>query len=340
MNGRALVTGATGMLGSYIVERLRVGGWCVAALTRSPTGDPWLEEIGARPVQGRLEDAESLVRAASGMDVVFHAAAAIGSGGDWESFRKSNVVGTRNVVRAAARAGARLLHVSSTSVFGSARYREGLTDEAVPLPDLPDHDVYGRSKQEAEEVVLEAHRTGELWAAVVRPPVMYGLRDRQFAPRVGPVLARGIFPLIGGGGTTLSLVHAGNVADGAILAASRSEANGQVYLLTDDFPVTVADLVRYAQEGFGTRVYAPDVPLGLGRAGFAALKSLLYLTGRGDLARHARGTLEMLTRDNPFTSARARQELGWSPAVPPRIGLTEAMRWWNSRTSASVGSGR
>jgi len=339
VSARALVTGGSGMLGSYIVSHLRDRGWAVTALVRSLDGRDWLREQGVDLALGDLGDAGSVARAADGCDVVFHAAAVIGSGGDWEAFHRGNVEGTANVVRAAEAAECRLVHVSSTAVYGRARWRDEPTDEHVPLPTLPEHDVYGRSKQHAERLVLAAHARGRLWATVVRPPVMYGLRDRQFAPRVGPVLERGLFPCIAGGRTTLTLVHAGNVAEGAILAATTEAAGGEAYLLANDHPVTVRDLVRFAELGIGRGIWSPDVPVPVGRAGFAALEVALGALGRGDLARHARGTLEMLTRDNPFTSDRARSELGWAPGVTPEVGLAEAFRWWRThRANGSVRS--
>jgi nucleoside-diphosphate-sugar epimerase len=335
MTGRALVTGATGMLGWHIAERLREDGWCVRGLVRSRERGAWLEGMGVELVHGSLENADSLTAAADSCDVVFHAAAAIGAGGDWEEYRRGNVEGTGNVIDAASRAGARLVHVSSTSVYGAARYHDEPTDELVPLPELPAYDVYGRSKQDAEAVVLNAHRRGHAWASIVRPPVMYGRGDRQFAPRMAPVLERGLFPRIKGGRTTLALVHARHVAEGAILAAGSEVAGGRVFLLTNDFPVTVTDLIRCAEAGLGRRIHAPAVPMPIGRAGFAALEGILKIIGRGDLARHAVGTLNMLTKDNPFTSDRARSELGWSPSIVPDVGLTEAFRFWKSARSSS-----
>ena len=332
MSARALVTGATGMLGSYIMERLLSEGWAVRALLRRPVMP---EDRHAWPVAhrveqafGALEDPASLVDAAAGCDAIFHTAATIGSGGAWSAFHRGNVQGTAHVMAAAAAAGARVVHVSSTAVYGRERYRDEPTDENVPLSELPVHDVYGRSKQDAEALVLDAHRRGRIWATVVRPPVMYGRRDRQFAPRIGPVLARGFFPRLAGGRTTLSLVHAGSVADGAALAVRADAAGGQVYLLTNDYPVTVTDLVRAAAEGLDRRVWSPSVPRSLGRGGLTALAWLLRACGRGDLARHAGGTFEMLTRDNPFSSERARRELGWAPSGCRDELLAEAFRWW------------
>lgn len=329
MTTRALVTGATGMLGAYVVERLLTEGWRVRGLVRSPAGRQSVEALGAEAVPGDVTDLDSMRAAAAGCDALFHTAAAIGPGSDWESFRVGNVVGTERVVAAAEAAGSRLVHVSSTSVFGRHRYHAAVTDETTPLPRLPARDAYGRSKQEAERVVLDAHAAGRVWATIVRPPMMYGKRDRQFAPRVGPALQRGLFPLVGGGRTTMSLVHAHAVADGAVRAALTDAAGGRVYHLTNDFDVTGAELVDYASLGLRRRARGLRLPMGGARLMFSALSLALVVGGRRDLAAHTAGLLDGLTRDNPFTSERARRELQWAPTIRPPEGLPEAFRWWS-----------
>ncbi|MCZ6500814.1 MAG: NAD-dependent epimerase/dehydratase family protein, partial [Gammaproteobacteria bacterium] len=207
----ALVTGASGMLGSYVVKRLHADGWRVTALVRDPVRSAWLEKIGATLIQGDILDVDSLEKAALGQDVIFHTAAAIGAGSNPNSIWTGNVVGTTNLVQAAATVRARVVHISTTSVFGRERYHEQATDESSPLPKLPQIDVYGRSKQDAEKVILSAHSRGRIWGCIIRPPVMYGRHDRQFLPRIAPLLIRGVFPLIGGGRTTLTVVHASSV---------------------------------------------------------------------------------------------------------------------------------
>lgn len=327
---RALVTGATGMLGSYLVQRLVESGCAVRALVRRPPAAEWLRRLGVDVVAGELADARALACAAADCDAVFHAAAAIGPQSDWETFRLGNVQGTTNVINACAHAGARLVHVSSTAVYGDSRYEMAPVSERTALPRLPEADAYGRSKQEAERLVLDAQGSGRIWAAIVRPPVMYGERDRQFIPRIGAVMNRGIFPLCGGGATTLPVVHANAVAEGAILAARIDAANGGVYNLTTDFPLTVATLVGLARIGLARRIRAPSLSLGTSRAFFRALELGLRVVGRGDLATHANGTLEMLTHDNPFSAARARDELHWAPTIRPEIGVPDAFRWWKA----------
>ncbi|MCZ6687049.1 MAG: NAD-dependent epimerase/dehydratase family protein [Gammaproteobacteria bacterium] len=331
----ALVTGASGMLGSYIVKRLHADGWCVAALVRDPAKSAWVEEIGGTLVQGDILDVSSLTRAAMGRDVVFHTAAAIGTGDNPGSIWTGNVVGTANLVQAATIAGARVVHISTTSVFGRDRYHEKPTDESSPLPKLPQIDVYGRSKQDAEKIILSAHSRGRIWGCIIRPPVMYGRHDRQFLPRIAPLLRRGIFPLIGGGHTTLTVVHASSVADGAVRAATRFSAGGKIYHLTNDFELTLAAFVALAEQGLGRRIKTVDVPIRIGQAGFRTLALLLSTVRRRDLAQHMRGVFDLLARDNPFTSNRARRELDWSPYMTPDIGIPEAFAWWKKNHAAT-----
>lgn len=332
---RALVTGATGMLGAFIVEELAGAGCAVRALVRRADTAAWLGPLGAELVAGDVRDATSVRAAASGCDVVFHAAAVVGPGSDWTPFREANVDGTQHMIDACAVTGARLLHVSSTAVYGASRYEMAPVDESTPLPVLPAHDAYGRSKQESERLVFDSHVRGVVQCAVVRPPPMYGERDRHFVPRVGAVLSRGVFPLIGGGATTLPLVHARNVAGGAILAATALGAQGRAYNLTADYPITVADLVRLGSEGLGRRVFAPRIPYAAGRALFGMLELALVIAGRGAISRRSSSTLDMLTKNNPFRADRARRELGWMPAVAPERGIPAAFRWWAGSRSVS-----
>jgi nucleoside-diphosphate-sugar epimerase len=324
----ALVTGGTGMLGSHVVDLLLSEGQSVRVLARDPGRAAHLTRRGVEVVAGDLADAASVARATRGVEVIYHAAAAIGSDSDWESYRMGNVLGTRNVLDAAIRHGARLVHVSSTAVFGRHRFFDRPTDETIPLPELPPEDAYGRSKQAAEALVLDAHRSGRGWVTVVRPPVMYGLRDRQFVPRLAPVVRRGVFPLVAGGSARMTLVHGDAVARGMLLAARSEDARGRVFHLTDDFPVTVREMVQWAGEGLGVRVRWIPLSEPVASAAFGGLAWALRLVGRGDLARHAPGTLSMLTRANPFSSRRAREELGWRPEIHPREGIPQAFGAW------------
>lgn len=326
---RALVTGATGLVGSHIVDRLQVDGWTVRAMLRTPASGVELRSRGVEPVEGNVLDQAAFARAASGCDVIFHAAAAVSVTGGWEEYRSTNIDGTRNAVAAARAAGARLMQVSSVAVYGAGeRYRDGMrTDEDAPLPDLPEGAWYARSKRESEAIALDAHRRGEIWATAIRPDVIYGRGDRQFTPRIARVLRFGIAPVPGGGHTTLPIVHAANVADAAVRAATTDRAGGRAYNAANDFDVTLSQYFRLAGVGLEKTIRLVSVPVSLLRA-VLALGTRLRPRGSASTPVSARASADFLTRDNPFTSDRARAELGWQPHVRPEVGIPEAFRWW------------
>jgi len=325
---RALVTGATGLVGSYVVERLLGDKWTVRALVRSPA--PWLESLGAECVNGDVLDAESFAKAATGVDVIFHTAAAVTTRGGWEAFRRLNVDGTINAIAAAETARARLVHLSSVAVYGpEGRYQKtGKTDEDTVLLPMPESAWYARSKRESEALVMEAHSSGRIWATAVRPDVIYGRRDRQWVPRIARVLTLGIAPSIDGGAAKLAMVHAENVADGTVRAALSDRAGGRVYNLANDFDISARDFFSLAGEGLGKRVRflslsksTADRTIGVG---IIALRTL----SMGKMSVLSKDSLDFLTRGNPFSSDRARRELGWAPAMRHEEGIPDAFRWW------------
>jgi nucleoside-diphosphate-sugar epimerase len=136
-----------------------------------------------------------------------------------------------------------------------------------------------------------------------------------------------VVPLVGGGRTTLPMVHAANVVDGAVRALRTEAAGGRAYNVANDYPVTVAEFVRLAAEGLGVRRPTVTIPLPLARAGMAVLQRIVAIVRDPDSAAHLGGTLDALSRDNPFTSERARRELGWNPPVRPEQGIPAAFRW-------------
>ena len=332
---RVLVTGATGLVGSHLVEWLGRSGWSVRALVRDTRAAAWVGELGASELRrGDVLDEASLTSAAMGCEIIFHTAAAITpSRSDWESYRSTNVEGTRMAVDAARTSGARLMHVSSVAVYGpKGRFRpEGPTVESIPLEPLPERAYYARSKRESEQLVMGAHERGEIWATVVRPDVIYGRRDRQFVPRFAKIFSTiHVMPLPGGGHNTLAIIHAANVADCAIRAATADVAGGKAYNVTNEGDVTLGRFVRLAAAGLGTRVLGLPVPLFVMERGLSTTKRIarwLHLPGAAVL-QHA--SLGFLARDNPFSSELAQRELGWMPVVAPTTGIPDAFRWWKT----------
>lgn len=327
---RALVTGATGLVGAALVEHLRDNGWQVRALVRDSRAAHWVGALGADLAVGDILDPPAVAQAAAGCDVVFHAAATVTGGGSWEAYRRANIDGTRAAIGAASGAGARLLHVSSVAVFGRARYANAgrPVDETTPFAPLAERDFYGRSKRESETLVLAAHAAGELWAVAVRPCVVYGRRDRQFVPRFARLVRSGVVPLVGGGAQRFAIVHAANVAQAAVRAATSEAAGGRAYVTANDADISYAAFARLAASTLDETIRLVPVPYRVAAAGAAVARGIALLTGHPDLAGRLGSALDFIARDNPFSSALARRELGWTPTVTPEDGVREAFEWW------------
>ena len=327
----ALITGATGLVGSHIAELLVANGWTVRGMVRSPTSARDLL-LGVEPVIGDVLDESSFRRAAAGCHVVFHTAANIIVKGGWNAFRATNIGGTRNAIAAAEGAKARLLQVSSVAVYGpSSRYdaakRGAKTDEQTELAPLSERAFYARSKRESEALVMEAHRQGRVWATAIRPCVVYGRRDRQFVPRMARVIGRVPIPLLNGGRSIFGVAHAANVAQGALLAATSDRAGGNAYNLANDFDVSVRAFFDLAAQGLGRRNVMVPLPVWFAKGALGATKSALKLLSGGRLRLFSGSMIEFIAEDNPFSSDRAKRELGWAPTVRPETGVPDAFNW-------------
>jgi dihydroflavonol-4-reductase len=237
---RALVTGATGFIGSHVVAALVAAGAEVRAFDReaplaSGAGgderDRSPAALGAADVVvGDILDAAALARAMRGCDAVFHLAAVYSfARARAREMEAVNVDGTRAVLDAAARAGVRrVVHTSSCATCGPVRGRPATEADAPPSWELAV--PYKRTKLEGEQLALAAARDG-LDVVVVNPTTPVGPGDRGPTP-TGKMVAdvargRARAHLIGG---ALNVVAVEDVAAGHLLAFDRGRP-GERYLL-------------------------------------------------------------------------------------------------------------
>lgn len=323
-----LVTGATGQLGSHIVEQLCAAGQPVRCLVRPGPNVAFLQERGAEIVQGDLCDRDVVRRAVAGSALVYHCAAKVSDWGSWPEFEEATVTTTRNVVDACRSEGTpRLLHVSSVSVYGSPTLAPGATiTEDSPLGvNLGRWDHYPRSKLLAEQIARAYPRT-----TIVRPSWIYGPRDRITTPRVVKGLLKGKVPILGSGNNHLNIIYAGDVAAGTILAANHPQAEGQIYNLSSHGEVTQADLLNALTDTLGLPRIRRHVPFWL-VSRVAAVQELIARTLR---RRHpptiTRRAVYLIGRSTQFSTAKAREQLGWQPRVGIQEGVKRTLEWYFS----------
>lgn len=311
---RALVTGATGFVGRYLVARLLARGDEVTALVRDAgTGARVLGQgietvtcdlTGPAPHRGLLE----------GHDVLLHLACArkgtFASGrADSEAFRAVNTLGTLALARAWKEAGGgRFVLVSSTAAMGPPESLP-ITEDAPCHPHTP----YGRSKREAEEG-LEALVAEGLDAVVLRPCLVVGQGKvgGEIHTMLG-LVARGLFPLFRGfENARKPLVAAADLAD-AILAAALRGSKGAAYLVTCGIDHPLRRIVDTAAHLLGRdrgHVELPYAPFRLTAGLFGVVGAVTGLPVPLTPAR-----LEIFVADRTYSIERARRELGFEPRV-------------------------
>jgi 2-alkyl-3-oxoalkanoate reductase len=332
-----VITGATGLLGSHLAEQLVARGERVRALVRPTSDVTFLRQLGADLVTGDVQDPEAVRQAVSGADLVYHAAARVGDYGTWQQFRQQVIDATRNVV-AACRAAAvsRLLHVSSVAVYGHPRPRaEPFTEEEPFGQRLRLWDYYCRAKQEAEEL---ARQFGP-GLTIVRPSWIYGPRDRNSFPRLMNALRGGWVKILGSGDNLLNIVYAGDVAEGAILAANHEDARGQAYHLCSDGEVTQHQFLDALTDALGLPRITRHAPLSVAFVGgfFGEVIARVFKWKRAPYI--TRYSVSLVARPARFSSARAQTQLGWQRRVSPLEGLRRTLEWYRA-TSAFAGSAK
>lgn len=324
---KVLVTGATGFVGSHVVDALRASEHDVSFIARSTSNLRWLEGSGAVRVDGSLFDVGSLRAAVADVDIIIHVAGLTAAKNEAE-FRKGNRDATKNLldaVRAYRPQLQRFVHISSGAVVGPSPSPEQAVDERSPLHPIT---AYGRTKKEAEDEVIAAG--GDIPFTIVRPPAVYGPRDSAILTFFQSV-ARGIAPIIGFDEKQVSLIHARDLARGIVLAASSPAAVGQTYFITSERFYTWPHIAAVTAAVMGRKsVLKPRLPhaLVLGIAGIVG--ALGKLAGKPPVLDYEKG-IDITRPYWVFSPEKARRELGFREQLTLEEGIRETVTWYRDR---------
>ncbi len=316
-----LVTGSTGFVGGHLVDRLLARGDTVTALVRTPQRAAAIAERGARLVMGDLSDAAALADAAGGCNVVYHVAALTGAVDEAE-FLSANRDGTGNVRRAveAAGLGARIVLVSSMAAGGPAR-RD--TPKRAAGDDAP-VTMYGRSKLAAERVLQEGSAPPHV---IVRPPTVYGPRDRDNLLAIFKAARLGVAPIFGDGSMQVSLVHVEDLADALVLAGTTAGLEGKTYYVNHPEVTTTAELVREIGRQVGRKPALIPIPRWLAHTALSATGGLAALLGRKTILR-ADKTHEFFQDAWTADAGDFIADTGWLPRYDAANGLAHTADWY------------
>jgi len=303
-----LVTGGSGFVGRRVILRLVADGHRVLALSRSAKAADAVRAIGAEPVTGDLNRPRKLKLPA--LDGVVHAAAHFRLAGPRRPFFRTNVEGTRALLAASRKAGAKsFVAISAAAVIMDDR-GSVLIDADETAPTFPrSFSAYIASKAQAEALVLAANAPGFRTVAL-RPPAIWGPGD-AFSHALPAAVRSGRFSFISRGDYPCVTCHVDNVVEAAAAALSRG-TGGRAYFINDREPTTFREFTLGIAGALGIDLTrARSVPYGVAWQLGRIMETMWAIGGARDDPPLSRTLVRLIGR--PFTTidAAARADLGY-----------------------------
>ena len=321
---KSLVTGATGFLGSAVMRCLLTAGHEVRVLVRPGSNRKNLENFSVEITEGDLLDDQSLKRAVSGCDNLFHVAADYRLWvPDPETMYAINVNGTQALIMAAAEAGIkRIVYTSSVATLG-LNPDGSPANEETPSNLATINGYYKRSKYQAEQIVKKLTDDHHLPLIIVNPSTPIGPGDVRPTPtgRIVVDTLMGRMPAYVN--TGLNIAHVDDIAQGHLLAYQQGKP-GERYILGGD-NMMLLQILQTIDEINGTRINRIRMPVNL-------MLPLAWCMEKMATVTHTepRATLDSIRMAKKlmfFSSAKAHRELGYQyrPAIE---ALKDAVRWF------------
>ena len=311
-----LITGATGFVGSHLVEALGRRGLAARALVRASSDTSRLERYGLARQVGDLTDATSLERAVDGAGTVIHLAAlAHGSNDEYSEgdYVDTNVRATQRLLEACKESRVkRFVFLSSVKVLGDGHpsdKRFTYSENSIPAP----CDAYGRSKLEAERLVQSACDEANIESIILRPPLVYGPGVRANFLKLLSVIHRRIPLPLSAIDNRRSLIYVRNLCDALVRCIEAPGKSGGVFMIADN-DVSTPDLVREIGKHMPGKTVMLPVPVFL-------LKCLATLSGNMPACSRLTGSLVV-------DSGRFREGYHWTPRYSFPEGIHDTVKWF------------
>ncbi|MBD3252188.1 NAD-dependent epimerase/dehydratase family protein [Candidatus Pacearchaeota archaeon] len=333
---KTLVTGATGFIGSHLVEELikRGGKEKIRCLVLKK--DPILKDINEKGINllrkrgveiffGDLLDSKSLEEATKDVNKVFHLAA-ISRPMDIPKklYYETNVAGTRNLLESCKKNNVKkFIYVSSMSGFGFSRNGEIINEKS---PKFPVTD-YGDSKKQGERLVHSFCKRESINFVIIRPPMVFGPRDYQFL-KLFKAINTGFFPLLNKGSAKFEFCYVKNLIKGIILGDEYGR-NSEDYNITDGYTYTIREVVYEISKALNINLVPIIIPVSYAKS-IAFMFEIPYkIIGRKP--PFGVGTASWMSNNNIRDISKAKKEINYKREIPLKKSISETVKWYKSR---------
>ncbi len=323
---KALVTGATGFVGSTLCEELLRRGIETRTLMRKTSSLSNLGAASVQPVYGDLRSPEGLEEAVKDVDIIFHVAGVVAALSR-EAFFAANAQGTRNLLEAAARQSTkprRFVYVSSLAAAGpSSPEKEACEGDACrPVSD------YGASKLGGEEAVLEYK--DRLNVCIVRPPAVYGPRDKGVMTFF-QAIDKGLLPLLGlerPDPRRYSFVHVDDLVQAITLAGlAETMESGEIFYASGDGVYSWEEAMRLIAKGMKRKTIPLRLPIPVMKVAAAGCSAFSRVSGKV-LPFSLDKIKEIEAPAWSCSNEKAKKLLGYQPYWTLEKGFAQTAEWY------------
>jgi len=316
------ITGATGFVGSFLVQSLLEKKYKVRCLVRKTSNLRWIADLDVQCHYGSLNDKNSLSRGIAGCDYIYHVAGVTKAMSEQDYFY-TNYEGTKNLFDCCLAAQdkiQRFVYVSSQTAVGPSPTIIPVDEKHPPNPVT----YYGRSKLAAEEYI---QNTGaNLPVTIIRPPAVYGPRDTDILEFFRTV-KNGIIPKLGGKEHYLSLIHVKDLVRGIIMAAESKKAVGETYFITSSKPYSWEEVSKITLKVLQKKGIKLPVPIWIMKGVALISESIAYLLKKPALVNKQK-VIDMEQEFWTCSPNKANRDLGFEANINLENGIRETLIWY------------
>ena len=319
------VTGGTGFIGHHIVKQLNEKGHDVTILIREDSSLDLLEGCDYQTVVGDVTNLDTLRQAVpNSTEWLFHNAAIMADWGGKDYFFPVNVGGTENILETVRQKDIpRLLHTSSTAVYGFPETSEYITEGWEKNP----ANAYQESKLASEELIREYIADYGIGASMVRPPVVLGEGDMFTGPQFIQRIENGDMVVFGDGSNEQSFVHADDTARALVTAAENFGSASNEAFNVVSFSCEFRELMTAIAQELGVEPSFREIPYWLAKAVGGFLGSLYRAFGRDNAPLLTSFRAKMFGSEYLVDDSKIQEKLGFKPKWDLESTVQDMVEW-------------